>query len=158
MRLQDPRSLVEFAISKSVIALLSKHRQWGFWSRERGGLLFAREIGTNAIEVCSASSPHRDDRATYASLILDPKRCADEICNANEAGLWFVGYWHTHPEKAPQLSNDDIRAFEQNLRSPAIGLSAMLAIVVGSSGHPSDFAYCLVSQGRAATLAVLTDK
>lgn len=118
-------------------------------------MLFAREGGSTLVDVCKATPPHRDDRATYASLVLDPKRCADEIRIANADGLWFVGYWHTHPEKLPHLSNDDIQAFESNLRSPAIGISAMLAIVVGSSGCPSDFSSYIVSHGRLTKLAVL---
>lgn len=152
MKFRDPVTQIEIELSKSVSALLSQNRQKGFWSRERGGLLFASAGKDEIVRVCEATPPHPRDTCYRARLALDVSRCHQEIKEANDRGLWFVGYWHTHPERYPHISGDDITAFSANLRSPRIGITALLAIIVGTTGRPEEFSGFLVRHDRISKL------
>jgi len=157
MNYQDPQTSAVIELAPDVIALLSAHKQWGFLSRERGGLLFLRHEPQDRIYVSQATAPHKRDKSTRTSLVLDPKRCSDEIRSANERELWFVGYWHTHPERLPRISSHDLIAFENCLASPAVGISAMLAVIVGSSGAPEEFSAYLIGNKKVTELDKLRE-
>lgn len=129
--------MVRFELAPDVVRLLIGHRQMSPWTRERGGLLFADPAYTDRVVITHATPPHRDDQATLSSLQLNPGRCQREVEDLNSKGLWFVGYWHTHPETKPQISGADRRAFTNNLNYQRMSLTAMLAIIVGN-GRPPD--------------------
>ena len=44
-----------------------------------------------------------------------------------------MGYWHTHPEPLPKLSNIDLSAFRKNLIDGGVHIERMLVIVIGNS-------------------------
>lgn len=140
LRFRDSSIGVDFEFSDAVVAVLLLHRQKAIWNVERGGLLFANANVTDRVLIDSVSPPHSKDRATPFSLSLNPGRCKEEITAANEAGKWFVGYWHTHPERRPMISGADISAFSNNLKFKSLQLTALLAVIVGNSGDASDLA------------------
>lgn len=151
----DPDTSSRIALTSVVMTLLDQNRQLRVWHKERGGLLFVDIAVNDHVLVADASPPHRDDKAGRASLILDHDRCLDDINQRFPRGLRFVGYWHTHPERYPSLSGDDIYAFSRNLEKRGLGLDRMLAIVVGTSRDAHGFSASLVSKQQVRKLELM---
>lgn len=149
---EDPATSSRIELAPNVLALLDSKRQLKFWDKERGGLLFV-DIGVqDRVLVADASPPHRLDKAGRASLVLDHGRCLEDIKERFESGLRFVGYWHTHPERVPSISGDDIYAFTRNLRDRGLRLRQMLALVVGILHGSDGISAYLVSNKRVRQL------
>ena len=141
----DTDSGYTIRLADAVISLLRANRQRGRFAREKGGLLFAKSNQSAELLVSEASPPNKRDRSRRHALTLDPVRTKSEIENANARGLWFVGYWHTHPQPIPSISLDDIRAFSNNLRCDRIGIKALLAVIVGNQHDNQPFTTYLVT-------------
>lgn len=148
---RDPISGLAVSINDRVRDIFARHRQRKFWHRERGGVLFAKSVGTNGhIEVCDATSPHELDRAGWSWLELDHQRCLEEIQDRFERGLHFVGYWHTHPEPHPIPSPRDVAALQRNLGGGGIPLQKLLAVIVGTSPLSRDLCVATIARNGNA--------
>ncbi|MCH9828999.1 MAG: Mov34/MPN/PAD-1 family protein [Gammaproteobacteria bacterium] len=133
-----------FEIAPPVVSLLHQRRQKHFWNNERGGLLFMQQTFESTIRVMLATPPHRKDKATRASLILDRTRCSREIKRYNDEGLWLIGYWHTHAENEPRISPADVTSFRDILHGPGFNATALMALIVGNADRNDFFsAYIL---------------
>lgn len=124
---------LEVRVSTDVAAIWAMHRQKR-WQKERGGQLFAIGEPDGAVRLVLATPPHRDDRAGWTWLELDPTRCAHEIARENARGLRYVGTWHTHPQIVPHISSTDIAALSMSGRINKNLLPSCLAVIVGNSG------------------------
>ena len=80
-----------------------------------------------------ATPPHPADRAGRHWLELDPDRCRDEIVRANDKGLRLVGYWHTHPQRVPCVSPQDLSSFSRFANQHGAQLPHPIAVIVGTS-------------------------
>lgn len=139
-------------LTHSVVELLASFRQTRWLEAERGGLLFANPDHDDRVVVDVASPPHPNDRATRNSLALNHDRCIAEILRANQDGRWFVGYWHTHPEKHPRISSVDRASFERNLRAGGHQLSALLAVLVGTARGTDGLAAYMIRDDSVCAL------
>jgi len=94
-------------ISDEAIATMIRFRQLGSPQKEAGGQLFGRFDGSRTI-IVEATSPKWLDRRGRA--ILHPNRWLQqrEMRARYARGLHFIGDWHTHPEKNPQPSKEDL--------------------------------------------------
>jgi hypothetical protein len=121
--------------SADVLSTFQVQQQLHFWQRERGGLLFARSVGRTdgRVDVVQATGPNPWDKSGRTWLKLDHRRCLNEITTRFEAGLHFVGYWHTHPEIKPKLSGQDIASAWPLMTDPGIDLARLLLVVVGGN-------------------------
>lgn len=149
-----PDSGYRIVLAGAVVKVLGRHRQRFAWNRERGGLLFADsdEISAQDVRIAEASPPHPRDRGSRYGLKLDHVRCVEEVREANRRGLVFVGYWHTHPERVPEISHQDISSFYENLREGSHGLTQLLAVIVGTRAEAAGMAGYLVSSQRETRL------
>ena len=129
----DDRSIC-VDINSRCIAHWAQYRQTRIWHKERGGLLFAPTVGsrTGSVEIVNASGPHAADQAGRRWLKLDHTQCMIDINDRFEEGLHFVGYWHTHPEPRPILSNMDRRSLTRVLKLGGVDLTRIIAFVVGN--------------------------
>lgn len=134
-RWQWPRHGAELLVTEAVAQLLSAHHQ-RIWETERGGQLFVDPDDRRGLVLAGATSPHPADRAGWAWLELDSKRCRQEIAQANARGWRLVGYWHTHPQVMPKISPTDVASFAAFATRYAIALSSPLAVIVGKPVHP----------------------
>lgn len=113
-----------------VLESLRKHRQRHVWSREAGGQLFAKTVGT-PIAIEQITPPGAGDVRSRFSFW--PRREAEQrdIHRMFKAGLHYVGDWHTHPEDRPHPSRDDIEKISAIFRQSRHHLHAMLLVIVG---------------------------
>ena len=122
---------VELNVSVDVADIFLGHRQ-KIGENERGGQLFVDLNLEDGLWLSEATLPHKNDRAGLSWLHLNPSRCKQEVLSANQRGLRLVGYWHTHPELVPNLSQQDIRSFREFSLKNSEYLSCPLAIIVGT--------------------------
>lgn len=134
-RWQWPSHGAELLVTETVAQLLSVHRQ-RLWETERGGQLFVDPDDRRGLVLAGATSPHPADRAGWAWLELDAKRCRQEIVQANARGWRLVGYWHTHPQVVPKISPTDVASFTAFATWYVGALPSPLAIIVGRPDHP----------------------
>ena len=137
----------QLLVSQDVAELFRNFRQ----SRigvERGGQLFVNPSDSRGIVLALATPPHKNDRAGKTWLELDARRCREEVEVANDAGLRLIGYWHTHPQSIPVISNTDIKCFSKFSARYAQDLPQPLAIIVGNSSGPSSIKAWSFREGR----------
>lgn len=123
---------VELIVPPPVASVFNSHRQ-RFLQRERGGLLFVDPHDRRGLVLASASAPHAADRSGRFELKIDEQRGRAEIEQANARGLRLIGYWHTHPQRVPELSPTDIASFRALAMCNPIDLPLPLAVIVGQS-------------------------
>lgn len=121
---------VALHVPVSVGTILSDRRQ-GLRENERGGQLFVDVRDERGLNLARATRPHHRDRSGRTWLELDARRCRDELRLAGDAGLHLLGYWHTHPEKIPQISTQDERSFRAFTRTNAPTIRYPVCVIVG---------------------------
>lgn len=126
-----PSLEAELAVHERVAKLLQAQKQ-RWWEKERGGLLFADVNSANGPTLSSATPPHVRDQARWSWVELDQRRCKQEIEVANSRDERLVGYWHTHPQKCPEISRQDIKSFREFATRNKSMLPYPLAVIVGN--------------------------
>lgn len=131
-----PSLEAELAVDLRVAELLQAHKQL-WWQKERGGLLFADINSANGPTLVSATPPHVLDQAGWSWVELDQGRCKHEIEAANSRGERLVGYWHTHPQKYPDISRQDIKSFREFATRNYSMFPYPLSVIVGNGSTTS---------------------
>ncbi|MFC0350162.1 Mov34/MPN/PAD-1 family protein [Undibacterium danionis] len=90
----------------SVVENLKKFRQTIF-KKEAGGLLFCSNPNSNQINISYISSPSIYDIRSKYFFKPDEKISQATIDRLFHQGHYYVGDWHTHPEKVPTPSEQD---------------------------------------------------
>jgi len=117
-------------VTENVINVLSSHRQFGN-QREIGGQLFVDVNQPDGIWLVKATLPHPADRSSHTSIEFDKLRCQQEINKASQEGLQFIGYWHTHPQNIPELSNQDLTSMLKFVNRNQHIQKCFVAVIVG---------------------------
>lgn len=118
-------------LRRSVIEHVQQYRQTDDSDPESGGQLFA-EINARDIIVIKATGPYKVDRASRFRLTLNQRRQKDDILRLFQAGLHFVGEWHTHPEPRPSPSCLDLSNISDCFAKSRHQLSSFLMLIVGT--------------------------
>ncbi|AMX97866.1 hypothetical protein A4R28_32260 (plasmid) [Mesorhizobium ciceri] len=126
---------VTVRFSPDVLRVFDGYRQTGWFSREAGGQLFA-DIEGDVWRVLAATGPRPADRRGRFHFWPDRKAEQKEIDQHFATGLEYVGDWHTHPEKAPTPSHDDIASIESVVRNSTFYTSGLLLCIVGLAPFP----------------------
>lgn len=138
--LEDSSVVVRFhrvtaRLSPDVLKIFDAHRQKGWFSREAGGQLFA-DIKDDVWHVVTATGPRSADRRGRFHFWPDRKAEQREIDRHFVKGLEYVGDWHTHPEKIPTPSRNDINSIENVVRESTFYTSGLLLCIVGLAPFP----------------------
>lgn len=122
-------------LSDDVLAHLSCYRQVDPAAEEGGGQLFAT-FQTGAVVLEKATGPRSSDRRSR--FWFHPNRQAErrEIKQQFKLGRHYVGDWHTHPERMPRPSGQDIASFHDLFRNSRHGLANFVMIIVGTLDPP----------------------
>jgi integrative and conjugative element protein (TIGR02256 family) len=136
--------VIEYPLSRPVDVLILadpvlehfvQHRQ-RFYQREAGGQLFSR-LCEGQLLIERATGPRRSDRRTRFSFVPDRPEEQVEILALHEQGLHYVGDWHTHPQRAPRPSAEDLRSIGDCFRRSQHKLDAFVLIIVGQLDPPA---------------------
>jgi integrative and conjugative element protein (TIGR02256 family) len=118
-----------------VVDHLMRHRQNRLWRKEAGGQLFAR-FGAGEILVEEATGPRPTD--SRGRTYYRPDRSTErlEILERFEAGLHYVGDWHTHPSEVPEPSQTDVRNINECFMKSLHSLNGFVLVIVGTAPTP----------------------
>lgn len=122
-------------LSDSVLAHFHRHRQTRCYHREAGGQLFATLDQSNIV-IAAATGPRMSDRRSRYSYIPDRMTEREEIIEHHNRGMFFIGDWHTHPERIPRPSPLDEASIRECFRESTHALNGFILIIVGTSELP----------------------
>jgi integrative and conjugative element protein (TIGR02256 family) len=117
-------------LSPEVLAHVRQHRQTTARAAEAGGQLFGT-ITPELITVSKATGPYRGDERSRYRYRSKPAAAQLAIDQQSEAGLLFLGEWHTHAEDAPDASGLDDDAMRLILERSQLNSNALLMLIVG---------------------------
>ena len=117
-------------ICPEAYAHVSGYRQTSARASEAGGQLFGT-LTPELISVKIATGPYaRDERSRYRYR-SDPAAAQRAIRQQSDAGLLYLGEWHTHAEDCPSLSELDDVAMHQIIQRSRLNSNALLMLIVG---------------------------
>ena len=112
-----------------------RHCQRWSWCTEAGGQLFAK-LAPSQIEVCKATGPYKNDRRGRYFFRPDRKKESGDIEECFRQSLHYVGDWHTHPQKHPAPSAEDLASIAESFKKSTHELVGFLLVIVGTSRSP----------------------
>jgi integrative and conjugative element protein (TIGR02256 family) len=123
----------ELVIMPSLILnKLHQYRQLKFWQSEKGGIFLGRYRG-NYIEITDITLPQRHDisgRFFFNRCSANHQKMAYKHWKNSDSEITYIGEWHTHPEKFPTPSNQDINEWQSKL---ADNIESMFLCIIGQS-------------------------
>lgn len=126
----------DIRFAAEAIAHLQKHRQAGFFSKEAGGQLFGRAVDTGLLVIC-ASGPYPGDTRTRTSYRSAPTAASNAIATMRANGLFYLGEWHTHPERHPHPSGSDVDAFIRLGQRSTFATAVPILAIQGQTCSPT---------------------
>jgi len=109
-----------------------KQRKFQF---ERGGILFA-EFDEGRTMISLAAGPYKNDVKLPFQYRANKENAQKDIERKFEEGLHYAGEWHTHPQKIPIPSSQDIDAIKCCYNKSEHKLDYFVLIIVGQSSFP----------------------
>lgn len=120
-------------IADNVQAIFKSHIQYKEKFNESGGILLG-QVKDNVIYILKASTPNEFDKSARFSFVRS-KSAAQIIVNYefenSEGKTIYLGEWHTHPEKKPKPSNQDIKMIEAQFRLGILNEDFILLMIQG---------------------------
>jgi integrative and conjugative element protein (TIGR02256 family) len=117
-------------LSADVLSHMRGHRQISSRATEAGGQLFGT-ITAELIDVTKATGPYTDDERSRYRYRSNPAAAQRAIQEQSQAGLLYLGEWHTHAEDLPSASGLDDGAMQQILARSQLNSNALLMLIVG---------------------------
>lgn len=130
LQLTNDNFIQDIFIESQFVDYVIKYRQRKAWCYEAGGQLFG-VISAQTITVKCATGPYpKDDRGPrhYRSHQQSAQR---ELIRQNNLGNVYLGEWHTHAEKKPKASQDDVEAMKRITKHSTLATNGLLLIIVG---------------------------
>lgn len=96
---------------------ISGYKQLGVAQKEGGGIFLGNQRGNN-LEVVDATVPERGDRCGryyFQRISKSHQNKADQLWERSGFTITYLGEWHTHPEKIPEPSHQDISEWKEKL-------------------------------------------
>jgi integrative and conjugative element protein (TIGR02256 family) len=147
-------SLVIVHFSDNVLDVFQRSRQLKPWAKEAGGQLFCLfEEGKVLIE--GATRPGHGDKRSRYSFWPNRSKEQKDINGQFEQGLHYIGDWHTHPERIPNPSGEDIRKMQAVYRESIHCLKYMILVIVGQEKLPTGLWVGYVSHNSVVGEALL---
>jgi integrative and conjugative element protein (TIGR02256 family) len=123
-------------ISFEVIELMFSYAQDSFVTLESGGILIGRILeSTSDYVIDVASTPMLKDIQARSSFKRDEEahqEFFDKHWVLQEGRCFYLGEWHTHPEKVPRPSQIDVRGWKELLNAGIQDQMTLFFIIVGT--------------------------
>lgn len=134
-------------LEAAMLSYMQQHRQTAPWASEAGGQLFGL-IDDNAIRVIRATGPYvSDERSRYHYRSNSASaQCAIEA--QAQAGLLYLGEWHSHAEDHPNESDLDKDAMSRLMANSKLNCNALLLLIVGRISGPEGLAIISVAPDK----------
>lgn len=116
-----------------VVAYLEKQIQLRPSDLESGGQLFG-VVDICGVVVTAASGPYSNDMRSSRRYRSNPVQAQDEIERRAKGGLLYLGEWHTHYQRRPRPSVDDVAAITALATSSLLNTRHVILLIVGNGG------------------------
>jgi len=113
-----------------VLSHVRGQRQLSSKATEAGGQLFGT-ITAELINVSRATGPYTSDERSRYRYRSNPGAAQRAIQEQSQAGLLYLGEWHTHAEDLPCASSLDDDAMKLLLARSNLNSNALLMLIVG---------------------------
>jgi integrative and conjugative element protein (TIGR02256 family) len=127
---------VTIIFSPEVIKHFSLHRQIER-IYEIGGQLFACFLPTGEVLIEKITGPREADTKLLNFFKPNKRLEQQEIDSLFKEGYHYVGDWHTHPEKLPSPSSEDINNIGNIFRKSRHSLNHFILVIVGQEEAPN---------------------
>jgi integrative and conjugative element protein (TIGR02256 family) len=117
-------------IGTGALTHVRRFRQTSPLATEAGGQLFGT-ITPELILVTRATGPYPHDERSRYRYRSDPTAAQRAIQQQSQAGLLYIGEWHTHAEDCPDASGLDDDAMRLILQRSRLNSNALLMLIVG---------------------------
>ena len=146
-----PGAAQSIVLEANALRVLVCARQLAKHDKETGGILLAR-ISKSEVKIVEATRAER--RASISRILFKPSliRKRRIVNEAFEAGLHFVGEWHTHPERDPTPSNMDIDSMKDSFRRSRHELNRFIMVIVGNREEKLSLSITLHSEDGIVSL------
>lgn len=131
-----------------VLSHVRGHRQLSSRATESGGQLFGT-ITADLIDVTKATGPYTGDERSRYRYRSKPAAAQRAIQEQSQAGLLYLGEWHTHAEDLPGASGLDDDAMQLLLTRSQLNSNALLMLIVGRVETVAGLALFTVAPERA---------
>jgi integrative and conjugative element protein (TIGR02256 family) len=123
-------------ISHRVYRDMQAYRQTG-WRNETGGALagYRRDDKVWMIaKLMHPSSKNKSGRTWLKRYLPDAQKFATRVYDESQGRFTYIGEWHTHPEKLPKPSHQDIGMLEDILKGSSPPLPFLFGLILGNTG------------------------
>jgi integrative and conjugative element protein (TIGR02256 family) len=129
--LPDEVGLLEFP--PAILAHFGRFMQTQPWHKEAGGQLFWEYAPNGYRRVGAITGPRPRDRRSRFGYKPDHIAEQQEIDKYYSQGLYFLGDWHTHPQKVAQPSPRDTKTILETYKRSTNAGPGFLMVIVGTS-------------------------
>lgn len=133
--------------SDEVVKTMQEYRQV-FCKRESGGLLFAKNLDGNEIEIILASRPDKLDQRGCFSFKPNAKAAQKLINEKFVDGMHYVGDWHTHSQTNPIPSTKDIKTISDIYQKSDHHLNHFIMVILSASDNFSNSYVALADENN----------
>lgn len=153
-QLPDGMGLLEFP--PDILAHLRRFQQTKPWHKEAGGQLFWNNTSEGHRRVTAITGPRPTDKRTRVRYIPDHAEELREIDEYYQQGAYFLGDWHTHPQRIAQPSPIDISTIKRTYARSTNAGPGFLLVITGTAPleHSLSVSWCNQSV-KAAQLSPL---
>lgn len=131
-----------------VLRYVRGYRQTSSKAAEAGGQLFGT-ISPELIRVSKATGPYFNDERSRYRYRSNPAAAQKAIQRQFQAGLLYLGEWHTHAENRPDASALDDEAMRLLLARSQLNSNALLMLIVGRKTAVDSLALWTVAPEKA---------
>lgn len=122
----------EIEFPPQLLAHFQKHQQRRKSDKEAGGQLFWEFAPEGHMRVAAVTGPRKSDSRSRTSYKADAQKEQMEIDAYYEEGCYFLGDWHTHPERIASPSSQDRTAIREIYTSSTDSGSGFILVIVGT--------------------------
>lgn len=118
-------------LSQKLINKLMRYRQFGIETPEAGGYLIGYQVTNNDFVLEDITTPYRLDlRNRYGFIIRDPRHKL-RLIGLRKTSSFYMGVWHSHPQRIPEPSNTDINDWNETVKVDKTGCQYVFFVILG---------------------------
>lgn len=126
----------ELIINKEAVTVLHRYQQTTLFKKEGCGVLLGSLYADGCYSIEMATTPMRKDhrsRNTFKLLDSGHQLFVDKFHEESDGELFYLGYWHSHPEKVPSPSNIDRVEWKKNHRKNINHSETLFYPIIGTN-------------------------
>jgi integrative and conjugative element protein (TIGR02256 family) len=133
-------------LEPKMLSHVFRHRQNSPKAFEAGGQLFGL-IRNDFVRIVSATGPYANDKRSRYCYRSNPASAQQAINTQANAGMLYLGEWHSHAEDYPAASGLDKDAMNKLITSSHLNVNALLMLIIGRHRSPEGLALFSVAIG-----------